>query len=95
MDTHQVPGLTHRQSALAPRDAADKLVAALERMNVELFARIDHAANAAHANLSLRPTELLIFGNAQGGTPLMQLQQTAAIDLPLKVLVWQDEAGQT
>jgi uncharacterized protein (DUF302 family) len=60
-----------------------------------VFARIDHAAGAAAVGLSLRPTELLIFGNAKGGTPLMQSVQTIGIDLPLKVLVWQDVSGAT
>jgi len=59
------------------------------------FAHIDHAAGAAAVGLSLRPTELLIFGNARGGTPLMELVQTTGIDLPLKVLVWQDASGTT
>jgi uncharacterized protein (DUF302 family) len=58
-----------------------------------IFARIDHAAGAKQAGLALRPTELLIFGNAKGGTPLMQLQPTIGIDLPLKVLAWEDGAG--
>jgi uncharacterized protein (DUF302 family) len=60
-----------------------------------VFARIDHAAGAAAVGLSLRPTELLIFGNAKGGTPLMQSTQTIGIDLPLKALVWQDASGST
>ena len=60
-----------------------------------MFARIDHAAGAAGMGLSLRPTELLIFGNARGGTPLMQSVQTIGIDLPLKALVWQDASGKT
>jgi len=62
-------------------------------MNV--FARIDHAAGAAEVGLKLRPTELILFGNALGGTPLMQSVQTVGIDLPLKVLVWQDASGKT
>ena len=60
-----------------------------------MFAHIDHAADAAAVGLALRPTDLLIFGNAKGGTPLMQSVQTIGIDLPLKALVWQDEAGMT
>jgi uncharacterized protein (DUF302 family) len=60
-----------------------------------VFAHIDHAAGAAAVGLSLRPTDLLIFGNANGGTPLMQSNPTTGIDLPLKVLVWQDEVGDT
>jgi uncharacterized protein (DUF302 family) len=60
-----------------------------------VFARVDRAAGAAEVGLSLRPTEFLIFGNAKGGTPLMQSNQTIGIDLPLKVLVWQDASGKT
>jgi uncharacterized protein (DUF302 family) len=60
-----------------------------------VFARIDHAAGAAAVGLDLRPTELLIFGNARGGTPLMQAEQAIGIDLPLKGLVYEDAAGKT
>lgn len=58
-----------------------------------VFARIDHAANAAAVGLSLRPTEVVLFGNPKGGTLLMQDQQPAGIDLPLKALDWQDAEG--
>jgi uncharacterized protein (DUF302 family) len=60
---------------------------------VTIFARIDHAAGAAAVGLALRPTEVLIFGNPKGGTPLMQAEQTIGLDLPLRVLAWEDEAG--
>ena len=60
-----------------------------------VFARINHAALAAEAGLDLRPTELILFGNPRGGTPLMQANQTMGIDLPLKALVWQDASGKT
>jgi len=60
-----------------------------------IFGHIDHAAGAAAVGLPLRPTDLLIFGAAKSGTPLMQSMQTIGIDLPLKALVWQDEAGNT
>jgi uncharacterized protein (DUF302 family) len=60
-----------------------------------VFSHVDHAAAAEAAGLSLRPTELLIFGSASSGTPLMELVQTIGIDLPLKALVWQDAAGIT
>jgi uncharacterized protein (DUF302 family) len=58
-----------------------------------IFAHVDHAAGAAAVGLLLRSTDLLVFGAAKGGTPLMQSVQTIGIDLPLKALVWQDEAG--
>jgi uncharacterized protein (DUF302 family) len=60
---------------------------------MSVFARIDHAAGASSAGLTLRPTEVLIFGNPTGGTPLMQAAQTIGLDLPLKALVWQDASG--
>jgi len=71
------------------------LEAAVKAKGLTVFTRIDHAAGASAAGLSLRPTEVLIFGNAKGGTPLMQAVQTVGIDLPLKALVWQDAAGDT
>jgi uncharacterized protein (DUF302 family) len=73
----------------------NRLEAEVSAKGMTVFARIDHAAGAAAVGLSLRPTELLIFGNARGGTPLMELAQTVGIDLPLKALVWQDASGIT
>ena len=73
----------------------DRLEAEIRARGLNVFARIDHAAGAAEAGLELRPTNLIIFGNARGGTPLMQASQTSGIDLPLKLLVWQDAAGKT
>ena len=65
-----------------------------KQRGLTVFARIDHAAGAAKVGKTLRPTEVLIFGNPQGGTPLMECAQSAGIDLPLKALVWEDEAKQ-
>ena len=73
----------------------NKLEAAVQAKGMTVFARIDHAAGATAAGLSLRPTEVLIFGNAKGGTPLMNSVQTIGLDLPLKALVWQDASGDT
>ena len=67
---------------------------AAKQRGLTVFARIDHAAGAAKVGKTLRPTEVLIFGNPQGGTPLMECAQTSGIDLPLKALVWQDAAAQ-
>lgn len=75
------------------RETVDRLAALATAAGLRVFARIDHAAGAAEVGMPLRPTELLIFGNPRGGTPLMQDRQTAGIDLPVKALVWQDEAG--
>jgi uncharacterized protein (DUF302 family) len=73
----------------------DRLETEIRAKGMEVFARIDHAAAAAEAGLTLQPTELIIFGNARGGTPFMQSAQTVGIDLPLKALVWQDAKNQT
>ena len=73
----------------------DRLEAEIRAQGMTVFARIDHAAGAAEVGLTLRPTELIIFGNARGGTPLMQSVQTVGIDLPLKALVWEDASGKT
>ena len=88
-------GLTTIPSSLGPKETVDRLEAEIRARGLTIFARIDHAAGAAEVGLTLRPTELIIFGNARGGTPLMQPNQTVGIDLPLKALVWQDAAGKT
>jgi uncharacterized protein (DUF302 family) len=88
-------GVTQLISAYSAKETADRLAAEIAAKGLTLFARIDHAAGAAAVNLPLRPTEVLIFGNAKGGTPLMQAQQTIGIDLPLKALIYEDAAGQT
>jgi len=72
-----------------------RLETAVKAKGMSVFARIDHAAAAANIGMLLRPTEVLIFGNPKGGTPLMQSTQTIAIDLPLRSLVWQDASGKT
>lgn len=88
-------GLTTVPSPHDVKVTIDRLEAAAKAKGMTIFARVDHAAGARSVGLILRPTELLIFGNAKGGTPLMQLQQTSGIDLPLKALAWQDEAGKS
>jgi uncharacterized protein (DUF302 family) len=88
-------GLTTIPSGFGPQDTMNRLETAVKAKGMTVFARIDHAAGAAAVALPLRPTELLIFGNAKGGTPLMQSVQTVGIDLPLKALVWQDASGKT
>jgi uncharacterized protein (DUF302 family) len=87
--------LTTLASRFDPKETMDRLEAEIRAKGLEIFARIDHAAGAAEVGLTLQPTELIIFGNARGGTPLMQSAQTAGIDLPLKALVWQDAENQT
>jgi uncharacterized protein (DUF302 family) len=72
----------------------DRLETLAKRKDMTIFARIDHAAGAAKVGKKLRSTELLVFGNPQGGTPFMECNQTVGIDLPLKALVWEDASGQ-
>ncbi|MGB7035411.1 MAG: DUF302 domain-containing protein [Xanthobacteraceae bacterium] len=86
-------GLITLPSAHGVKDTVDRLAAEVTAKGLTIFARIDHAAGAKDVGLPLRPTDLLIFGNAAGGTPLMQVLQTAGIDLPLKALAWEDADG--
>ena len=82
---------------LSPHDVAttiDRLAQAVEMAGGTVFARVNHADAAGHAGLDLRPTQVLIFGNPKAGTPLMQAAPTVALDLPMKVLAWQDDRGQ-
>ena len=88
-------GLVTLESRFGPKETMDRLEAEVRGKGMQVFARIDHAGGATAAGLTLRPTEVLVFGNAKGGTPLMVAVQTMGLDLPLKVLVWEDEAGVT
>ena len=87
-------GLVKLQSSHSVEATADKLEQALMSKGMTVFARIDHANGAANAGLSLKPTELVIFGNPKVGTPLMNCERSVAIDLPQKMLVWEDDSGQ-
>jgi len=86
-------GLTTILSSLGPKETMDRLETEVKAKGLTVFARVDHAAGAAAVGMPLRPTEVLIFGNATGGTPLMDANQSVGIDLPLKALVYQDAAG--
>jgi len=88
-----IDGLTTIKSSLGPKDTMDQLEAQVKATGMSVFARIDHAAGASSVGLQLRPTEVLIFGNPKGGTPLMQAARTVGLDLPLRALVWQDASG--
>lgn len=90
-----MPGLVTIACARSVRDTADRLVKLIEANGLTVFLRLDHAANAAGVGMALRPTELLVFGNPKGGTPLMRDRQTVGLDLPFKVLVWEDEQSKT
>jgi uncharacterized protein (DUF302 family) len=86
-------GLTTIPSNHSVKDTIDRLEAEVKAKGMTVFARVDHAKGARDVGMELRPTEVLMFGHARGGTPLMQAQQTAGIDLPLKALAWEDAAG--
>ena len=88
-------GLITLRSTFGPQETMSRFEAEVRARGMTVFSHIDHAAGAAAVGSVLRPTDLLIFGAAKGGTPLMQAAQTIGIDLPLKALVWQDEAGNT
>ena len=90
-----VDGLTTKRSSFGPEETMKRLEAEVKAKGLTVFAHVDHAAGAAAVGMQLRPTDLLIFGNAKGGTPLMQSVQSIGIDLPLKILVWQDAEGVT
>ena len=87
-------GLIAVKSPYSAKDTMSRLEDLVKQRGLNVFARIDHAAGASKVGKSLRPTELLIFGNPQGGTPFMECAQSAGIDLPLKALVWEDAQGQ-
>src|SRR5262249_4820328 len=76
-------------------ETMNRLETEVKAKGLTVFARIDHAAGAPQGGLPLRPTELLIFGNAKGGTPLMQATQAIRIDLPPQALAWEDASAAT
>lgn len=86
-------GIVSIESRFGVSETIDRLAGTVTKLGLTVFARIDHAAGAREAGMPLRPTELLIFGNPKGGTPLMQDRQIAGIDLPVKALAWEDETG--
>jgi uncharacterized protein (DUF302 family) len=92
--TSAADGLITVKSPVDAKTTMDRVEAQAKQRGLNIFARIDHAAGAAKIGKTLRPTEVLIFGNPQGGTPFMECAQTVGIDLPLKALVWEDAAGQ-
>ena len=87
-------GLIAIKSSFSAKETMNRFEENAKQRGLNVFARIDHAAGAAKIGKTLRPTELLIFGNPQGGTPFMECAQSVGIDLPLKALVWEDDQGQ-
>jgi uncharacterized protein (DUF302 family) len=86
-------GIVNRRSPLSVGVTVERLTEAVKAAGAKLFVVVDHSGEAARAGLVLRDTKLLVFGNPLGGTPVMQCAPLAALDLPLKVLVWQDDVG--
>ena len=86
-------GMVHRSSPHSVPKTLQRLESALAKRGIPVLARIDHSGAAAAVGLQMKPTELVIFGNAKAGTPLMLSAPTVALDLPLKALVWEDAEG--
>ena len=86
-------GIINLASNYPVEQTVENLRKILAAKGIALFALIDHSGEAEKAGLHMRPTKLLIFGNPKGGTPLMVAAPSIAIDLPLKILVWEDDAG--
>ncbi len=87
-------GLIAIKSPYTARETMNRFEENAKQRGLNVFARIDHAAGAAKIGKTLRPTEVLLFGNPQGGTPFMECAQSVGIDLPLKALAWEDAQGQ-
>jgi uncharacterized protein (DUF302 family) len=86
-------GIINKASNHSVDETVENLKGILQAKGVTLFALVDHSGEAEKAGLKMRPTKLLIFGNPKGGTPVMVAAPSAAIDLPLKILVWEDAGG--
>jgi len=87
-------GLVTSKSKFGFEETQQRLEAAIKAKGLTLFAKVDHGDNAAKAELKMNPAIVTLFGGAKGGTPFMQASATAGIDLPLKALVWEDNAKQ-
>jgi uncharacterized protein (DUF302 family) len=87
-------GMVHLACPYSVDETMERLGKILQKLGIPVLANIDHSGGAAAMGLSMRPTKLLIFGNAKAGTPLMVAAPTLALDLPLKALVWEDAEGQ-
>ena len=93
MSTNSIPGFISKPSPYSVPETIQRLCALLKSKGVAIFALVDHSGEAEKAGLKMRPTQLLIFGNPKGGTPLMLAAPSTAIDLPLKALIWEDADG--
>jgi uncharacterized protein (DUF302 family) len=86
-------GIISKASKYSVPETLDRVDALLQSKGIKIFVRVDHSGEAEKVGLKMAPTQLLIFGNPKGGTPIMLAAPTAAIDLPLKALAWQDADG--
>jgi uncharacterized protein (DUF302 family) len=86
-------GVVHRRSPFPVAETVDRLTRAIGAAGAKVFVVVDHSGEAERAGLSLRDTKLVVFGNPAAGTPAMAASPLAALDLPLKILVWEDDAG--
>ena len=93
MKPHGEDGLIDIPSNHSVDKTVEKLKGILQAKNITLFALVDHSGEAAKEGIKMRPTKLLIFGNPKGGTPVMLAAPSIAIDLPLKILIWEDGHG--
>lgn len=93
MPTSQDNGMVHLSSPDPVSETVKRLEAILQTRSLTVFARIDHSGEAEKAGMKMHPTQLILFGSPKGGTPLMVVSPTLAIDLPLKALVWEDAEG--
>lgn len=92
--TTEVPGINHRRSVLPVAETVERVVELLRETGATVFAVIDQSGAAKAAGQALRDTKLVIFGNPAAGTPVMEAVPLSAMDLPLKILVWEDDSGQ-
>lgn len=90
-----IAGYVEHKSSVGFQPTVDRLVAAIEKAGMNVFATIDHAGGAKAVGMSMPPTIVLIYGQARGGTPVMQANPAAALDLPLRVLIREDANGET
>ncbi len=93
MTSSTVDGLITRPNRHSVDETLERLNGIIGAMGVTVFALVDHSGEAAKVGMTMRPTKLLIFGNPKSGTPLMLASPSIAIDLPLKILVWEDADG--
>jgi uncharacterized protein (DUF302 family) len=93
MPSQEANGIVNVPSSHSVSETVMRLETVLAEKGVKIFALIDHSGEAGLAGMTMRPTKLLIFGSPKAGTPLMLAAPTIAIDLPLKLLVWEDEQG--